>query len=173
MNNEKFLEVSEISDKLDDFFVTLDESKKLDFIKDAFLKFSENLQERYSITCNLTLEIFDVEREQIIKISEVGISCNGGERPYVVRAGDSFVRYLAKGNIVEIPHSYCPVCWAEWDFKRKDQNCPKCDSKYGMEIKLLIDSNHCPQCSEGIVSLEEPYCKKCEFYADPEIVVWG
>ncbi|WP_061245517.1 hypothetical protein [Leptospira interrogans] len=173
MNNEKFLEVNSISEKVDDFFDTLDQSGKLDFIKVALQKFSENLQEQYSITFNLTLDIFDATREQAIKISEVGISCNGGEQPYFVRAGDTFNRYLAKGNIVEIPHSYCPVCWAEWDFKRKNQSCSKCDSIFGTDIKLLIDSNHCPQCSDGSISLEEPYCNQCEFYADPDIVVWG
>lgn len=77
MNNEKFLEVNSISEKVDDLFDTLDQSGKLDFIKVALQKFSENLQEQYSITFNLTLDIFDATREQAIKISEVGISCNG------------------------------------------------------------------------------------------------
>ncbi|EMN70320.1 hypothetical protein LEP1GSC100_2696, partial [Leptospira interrogans serovar Bataviae str. UI 08561] len=56
MNNEKFLEVSSISEKVDDLFDTLDQSGKLDFIKVALQKFSENLQEQYSITFNLTLD---------------------------------------------------------------------------------------------------------------------
>ncbi|EQA63357.1 hypothetical protein LEP1GSC062_4330 [Leptospira alexanderi serovar Manhao 3 str. L 60] len=74
--------MSGISEKIHDLFDTLDQSGKLDFIKTAFQKFSENLQEQYSITFNLTLDIFDAEREKAIQISEVGISCNGGERPY-------------------------------------------------------------------------------------------
>ena len=80
---------------------------------------------------------------------------------------------MVNGYIVELPDSYCPNCWSEWDFKTLGQACKSCDLIYGKEIKLLLDTNECPHCKKGTVSLKNPHCDKCDFYADPNLVIWG
>ena len=43
----------------------------------------------------------------------------------------------------------------------------------GREVKLLLDTDVCPFCEEGKVSLTAPVCDKCGQRIDPGIVVWG
>ena len=43
----------------------------------------------------------------------------------------------------------------------------------GPEVKLLLDTDVCPFCEEGKVSLTTPLCDKCGQGIDPNVVVWG
>ncbi len=43
----------------------------------------------------------------------------------------------------------------------------------GKEIKLLLDSDVCPFCGDGTVTVSKPVCNQCGFKIDPSTVVWG
>jgi hypothetical protein len=38
---------------------------------------------------------------------------------------------------------------------------------------MLVDTDVCPFCEEGTVSLTNPACAKCGQEIDPDLVVWG
>lgn len=173
MNDEKFIEADKIADYLYGEFVKLHDAGHLNELKNILQNFSKNLSERYSISTHITLDIFDSEREKQINIFQTGFSCIGNDKPYQTNAGDAFNRYMVNGCIVELPDSYCPNCWSEWGFKKFGQSCKSCDLIFGREIKLLLDTNECPNCKKGTISLKNPYCDSCEFYADPNLVIWG
>jgi len=83
-----------------------------------------------------------------------GINTTGGKEPYQISGDSSIHRYVVNGEICQIPHDYCPHCWGEWDFKLKNQVCSTCGYILGEQIKLLLDSDICPNCDEGKVSLK-------------------
>ena len=66
-----------------------------------------------------------------------------------------------------------PSVTALWDFKLNHPSCSECGATMGREVKLLLDTDVCPFCEEGKVSLTVPVCAKCGQRIDPGIVVWG
>lgn len=170
MNNEKFLELDKVSSKIEAFFKDSDQSEKLNDIKKTLQNFCQSLPEQFSITFSLNLGIYDDEREKNIDVSEIGISFNGSDKSHLIRERYEFCRYIVKGNIVEIPFNYCPVCWGEWYHKK--EGCPDCNSMIGKHIQYLVESNKCPNCIEGEISPENPKCDICAFNANFKDVVW-
>ena len=73
----------------------------------------------------------------------------------------------------QIPHDYCPHCWGIWDFKLIHPVCRHCGYTLGREVKLLLDSDVCPNCEEGKVSVNDPNCEQCGQWIDPTLVIWG
>ena len=173
MNQENFQELDTIASIMSEKFQNLRESGALKEIEDGITELAQKLQERYSISLLLTLSIFDSERDNEIKIHETGINCFGKDSPHSVDGGDSYQRFVVTGNIVELPNGYCPSCWGEWDFKLFNPECPHCKIKLGVEVKLLLDTNECPHCCKGVISMNNPQCTHCDFVALPEIVSWG
>jgi hypothetical protein len=43
----------------------------------------------------------------------------------------------------------------------------------GREVKFLLDTDVCPFCEEGRVSMTDSICGKCGHRIDPDQVVWG
>jgi len=72
-----------------------------------------------------------------------------------------------------VPHDRCPRCWEIWDFKFKHESCTHCGATLGEEVKLLLDTDVCPNCEEGTVSITNPECGKCGCRVDPSKVTWG
>ncbi len=58
-------------------------------------------------------------------------------------------------------------------FKLNHPSCSGCGATMGQDVKLLLDTDVCPFCEEGKVSLIAPVCDKCGQRIDPGIVVWG
>ncbi|MGO9465081.1 MAG: hypothetical protein ACLQIB_55050 [Isosphaeraceae bacterium] len=77
------------------------------------------------------------------------------------------------GDMHVVPHDRCPNCYGLRDFKLKNPSCSECGATMGREVKLLLDTDVCPFCEEGEVSLTVPVCAKCRQRIDPAIVVWG
>jgi uncharacterized protein (UPF0212 family) len=48
-----------------------------------------------------------------------------------------------------------------------------CGVTLGREVKRLLDTDVCPFCAEGKVSMTVPVCPKCGQRIDPAVVVWG
>lgn len=82
-------------------------------------------------------------------------------------------RYVVKEGIQVVPHDRCPTCWQVWDFKWSNPSCPHCDTTLGENCKILLDSDVCPFCEDGKVSMAKPRCNKCGHEIDPKTVVWG
>jgi hypothetical protein len=80
---------------------------------------------------------------------------------------------VVEGDIEVVPHDRCPKCYGVWDFKLTNPSCLECGATLGREVKLLLDSDVCPYCEEGKVSMTAPVCDKCGQRIDPGIVVWG
>lgn len=172
MGPEKFKEANKIVDSIANEVSGLHDTGHLDEVQKSLEHFCRNLDEKLSINVTINVNIFDEDREKSVELTEFGYSCNGGERAYPVSSREAFNRYKINNEIVEIPASYCPVCWSIWDFKEFGQSCRECNNTFGKEVKLLLDNNSCPDCGEGEITEWEPKCKNCGFYVDPKCVVW-
>ena len=43
----------------------------------------------------------------------------------------------------------------------------------GKNCKLLLDSDECPNCQKGKVTVEKPRCDECGFVVDRLTAAWG
>ncbi|EOQ87224.1 hypothetical protein LEP1GSC202_3663 [Leptospira yanagawae serovar Saopaulo str. Sao Paulo = ATCC 700523] len=174
MNDEKFYELNAISENIHTKFEDLKEKGEIENIEFLIKNLLKKLPEKYSIEFSFNLSIFDSEREKSIEMLRVGINGLGNTaETYKFSESYKFNRYLVQGHIVEIPHNHCPNCWSEWDFKYLGSSCSDCGVTLGKEVKLLIDSNECPNCESGKISPKKPHCDKCDFIAEDDLVIWG
>ena len=146
------------------------ESKNL---RSLLTELSKALGNRYSITLDVRIEVYDNQKERNLPLLSMGLSVQDGTEPYPVSGDSSIHRYVVEGEIQVVPHDRCPKCWDEWDFKFKFPTCKHCGASMGKEVKQLIDSDECPFCGEGTVTVAKPVCNKCGFKVDPSTVVWG
>jgi len=96
-----------------------------------------------------------------------------GKSPYIATGDSTLQRYVVNGDIIKVTHNYCPHCWEEWDFKLRNPTCSHCNYSLGNEIKLLLDTDVCPHCENGKISMNNPKCDQCGFVVSTDIVVWG
>jgi hypothetical protein len=82
-------------------------------------------------------------------------------------------KYVVDGEMLIVPHDRCPRCYGIWDFKFKNRSCRECDATLGEEVKILLDTDSCPDCEKGKVSMSSPVCNKCGFRVDRALVAWG
>jgi hypothetical protein len=80
---------------------------------------------------------------------------------------------MVNGEIQVVPHDHGPRCWEQWDFKFENRTCPHCGTTLGQDCKVLLDSDVCPHCDEGSVSMTKPVCDKCGYKVDMNLVAWG
>lgn len=171
MKAEEFELVEPLAGQAEEAFESVLDSLDMAGLKEALQKVSAKLP--FSLSVDLALAVFDTEREKAIQLATRSLCTSAGDEPYLA-AGDSTIhRYVVDGEICQVPHDYCPHCWGEWDFKLKHQTCPSCGYVMGKQVKLLLDSDVCPNCEEGTVSLEKPKCDRCGFVVDPGMIAWG
>jgi Zn-finger nucleic acid-binding protein len=149
------------------------DSEAIAHVKRALQDVTAKLPEGMSLTFNCELDVFDANRGQPIRLVETGVTTSGGEPPHRCHGVTSMQRYLSNGEICELPHEYCPVCWGEWDFKDRHRTCPSCGVSLGKEVKVMLDSDVCPYCEEGKVTADDPMCGQCGYEVDLSIVTWG
>lgn len=131
------------------------------------------LGKRYTVSVKLTVDVFDQEQERSLPLLTTGLaSCEGAE-PYRAWGDSSPQRYVVNDGIQVVPHDRCPNCWKEWDFKLQNQTCSHCGTALGENCKILLDTDECPHCEEGKVTVAKPRCDTCGFVVDPNIVAWG
>jgi hypothetical protein len=149
-----------VSDQLADLRIALDELSKA-------------IGPRYSASLNVTVEVFDREREQGMPLLNTGLSTTDEGPPFRTWGDSSPQRYLASGEIQVVPHDRCPKCWQIWDFKFEHRTCEHCGTTLGQDCKVLLDSDVCPHCEKGNVSMTKPACDKCGYKVDLNLVTWG
>ncbi len=161
---------------LDEIAVTLDElldSGAFSAVRLALVRLSEAVGARYSVNLNVCVDIFDEERPHALPLLTTGLSTSKGKPPYKTYGDSTPQKYVVNGDILVVPHDRCPKCYGLWDFKFKNPTCSECGATMGQEVKLLLDTDVCPWCEEGKVSLIAPVCDKCGHRIDPTVVVWG
>jgi hypothetical protein len=161
--------LDEIADKLDGI-LNCDEFSA---VRLALARLSEMVGSRYSVNLNVCVDIFDAERSNALPLLNVGLSTSKGEPPYKTFGDSTAQKYVVDGEIQVVPHDRCPRCYGVWDFKFKHSTCSECGAILGREVKLLLDTDVCPFCEEGAVSMNIPTCAKCGQRIDPGVVVWG
>ena len=142
-------------------------------LKQAIQEASAKLPEGMSITFECIFHVFDANREKGVRLLQTGITTSGGQPPYRCDGDSTVQRYLANGEICELPHDYCPVCWGTWDFKDSHPQCPNCGVALGKEVRFLLDSDICPHCEKGRVTADSPICEQCGYEVDLDRVAWG
>jgi predicted RNA-binding Zn-ribbon protein involved in translation (DUF1610 family) len=131
------------------------------------------LGEGYTISVNLTVEVSDQGRGRSLPLLNTGLATSQGQEPYRTWGDSSPQRYVVGEGIRVVPHDRCPACWKEWDFKFQQPTCPHCGTTLGKDCRVLLDTDECPNCQEGEVTVSDPRCDECGFVADPNTVIWG
>lgn len=171
---KQFDDLDQLGDAVYDKFEELHNTGQLNELKAKLESLCAALSEKYSVTINMELDIFDSERERSIAMLKTGITCFSGEKnPFRVNGCATAHTYIVDGVIQKVPHDYCPSCWGSWDFKLMHSVCPECDAEMGRNVFLLLDTDVCPNCDEGKVSRAQPKCAKCNQIVDSSMVRWG
>jgi Zn-finger nucleic acid-binding protein len=149
------------------------ESPKLENLRSALAVLSKALGERYSVILDCNIAIFDNHEERTLTMLQTGLSTSNGGEPSRIWGDSSPQKYVVDGEIQVVPHDHCPKCWGTWDFKFEHRTCPECGATLGEDIRVLLDTDVCPSCEEGSVSMASPHCNKCGFEADQKTIAWG
>jgi hypothetical protein len=160
---------------LDKIAELLDKAFESDLVplRDALAALGKELGSRYSVALECTASVFDGERERGLRMLTTGLATSDEGDPYRTWGDSTAARYVVDGEIQVVPHDCCPKCWETWDFKIKKRSCQNCGATLGENVKILLDTDVCPSCEEGKVSMATPTCDKCGFEVDSELVVWG
>jgi hypothetical protein len=132
------------------------QSPELTSLGQLLSQISNVIGERYSAQLGVRLEIFDREEVRALPLLSTGLASNNGEQSYRTWDNSTLQRYMVEGQIQIVPHDRCPACWGEWDFKFNNRECLQCVATLGREVKILLDTDLCPHCEEGKVSMAEP-----------------
>lgn len=128
---------------------------------------------RYSANLSVIVDIFDREREKAMPLLNTGLCTTEDGPPYRAWGDSTPQRYLVNGEIHVVPHDHCPKCWGIWDFKFENHTCQHCGTTLGQGCKVLLDSDVCPSCEKGSVSMTKPICDNCGYMVDLRLVAWG
>ena len=173
MDRSTFESADPIIDEMGAMLNELLDSDRFSALRLALARLSEAVGPRYSVNLNVSVDIFDAERSNALPLLTLGLSTSKGESPYKTYGDSTPQKYVVNGEIQVVPHDRCPHCYGVWDFKLNHPSCSECGATMGKEVKLLLDTDVCPFCEEGKVSLTAPVCDKCGHQIDPDQVVWG
>jgi hypothetical protein len=173
MDRSSFEAANPIIDQMADLIDRTLESAQLAALHQALARLSEALGPRYSVSLNASVEVFDRERSHPLPLLQTGLSTSEGATPYRTWGDSTPHTYITNGQIQVVPHDHCPRCYGTWDFKFRNPTCPDCGATLGKDVKVLLDSDVCPDCEKGTVSMSAPVCSKCGYRVDPRLVTWG
>jgi hypothetical protein len=128
---------------------------------------------RKAVSLSIVVDVFDEDRECSLPLLTTGLSAFPGQQPFRTWGDSAPQRYVVEDGITVVPHDRCPHCWQVWDFKLQNPCCPHCGITMGDKCKLLLDTDECPWCGEGTVTVAKPRCDKCGVEVDRKMVVWG
>ena len=129
--------------------------------------------EKKIASVSIVVEVFDEDRECSLPLLTTGLTAFPGKEPSRTWGDSTPQRYVVEDGIQVVPHDRCPHCWQVWDFKLQNSSCPHCGTTMGEKCKLLLDTDECPWCNEGKVTVAKPRCEKCGYEVDSQKVVWG
>jgi hypothetical protein len=173
MDQSSFESADPIVDRMAEMIGRALDSAQLDGIRQAPAELSEAVRQRYLVNLNASVEVFDPTRRQPLPLLMTGLSTSDGKPPYQIWGDSTPAKYVVDGEMQVVPHDRCPRCHGLWDFKFQHRSCLECAATLGVDVKVLRDTDVCPHCEEGTVSLSSPACLKCGFQVDPTLVVWG
>ena len=173
MDQSSFESADPILDDMSAKLVELLDSDQFSALRSALAVLSAEVGSRYSVNLNVEVEIFDQKRPHPLPLLTIGLSTSHGKSPYKTFGDSTPHKYVVDGDIQVVPHDHCPKCYGVWDFKLQDPTCPGCGAAMGREVKFLLDTDVCPFCEEGRVSMTDSICGKCGHRIDPDQVVWG
>jgi hypothetical protein len=107
---------------------------------------------------NITVDVFDDDRESPLPLLTTGLSTSSGKEPYRTCGDSTPQRYIVEDSIQVVPHDRCPHCWEIWDFKLQNPSCLCCGTMMGDTCKLLLDTDECPWCNGGKGTVAQPRC---------------
>ncbi len=122
---------------------------------------------------NIVVDVFDEDKECSLPLLTTGLSVIPGKEPFTTCGDSCPQRYVICDGIKIVPNDRCPQCWQVWDFKLQNTSCSHCGITMGEQCKLLLDTDECPWCNEGKVTVKKPKCDKCGYEVDRQKVVWG
>jgi hypothetical protein len=173
MDQSSFESADPILDDMSAKLVELLDSDQFSALRSALAVLSAEVGSRYSVNLNVEVEIFDQKRPHPLPLLSIGLSTSDGKPPYKTFADSTPHKYVVDGDIQVVPHDRCPKCYGVWDFKLQNPTCPACRAAMGREVKFLLDTDTCPFCEDGTVSMTNPICGKCGHRIDPDQVLWG
>jgi len=148
------------------------DSETLNQLKQQLAGISRELS-ACSVTLDIHLHIFDRDREQNLPLLQTGLATSDGAVPHQVWGDSAPQRYLVAGDMLTVPDDHCPACWGNWSFKSMHPVCECCGAEMGRDVKLLLDTDHCPHCEHGTLTASQPECSGCGFTVNPDHVAWG
>jgi hypothetical protein len=148
-------------------------SEQLAELRNVLAELGKAIGPRYLANLTLTLDICDRDGERNLPLLTTGLSTIDSGPPYRTWGDSSLQRYILNGEIHVVPHDHCPKSWGVWDFKFEHRSCQHCDVTLGQGCKILLDSDVCPSCEAGNVSMTNLVCDKCGYKVDLSVVAWG
>ena len=173
MDRSTFESADPILDEMGAILDELLDSDQFSAVRSLLARLSEIVGARYSVNFNVSVDVFDAERSHSLPLLTTGLSTSNGKPPYKTCGDSTPQKYVVNGEIQIVPHDHCPKCYGVWDFKLDHPSCSGCGATMRQEVKLLLDTDVCPFCEEGKVSMSAPTCDKCGHRIDPSVVVWG
>jgi hypothetical protein len=173
MDRRTFDSLEPLLDEMAELIEQYLDSDQSSALRVALTRLSEVVGPRCSVNLIVTVDVLDEGRLQALPLLTTGLTTSEGKPPFRTWGDSTPQKYVVGGEIQVVPHDRCPRCYGAWDFKFKHPSCPGCGAFLGRDVKLLLDTDVCPFCEEGKVSMSEPVCERCGHRVDPEIVVWG
>ena len=173
MEKNEFEQIDPLIDDISEQVSELIEGETLDQLKAKLAEISRILGEPYSLTLDISLQVFDEEREKSLPLLQTGLSTNNGSPARQCWGDSSPHRYVVHGQLSIVPHDHCPDCWGRWDAKDCHPTCPECGVSMGDQVMWLLDNDLCPHCEKGTVTASDPTCTKCGYSVNPAYIVWG
>jgi hypothetical protein len=173
MDRETFEKADGLIDDIAESVDSLLPSEQLADLRKTLEQLGKALGPRYTVEFSIKVDVFDREREAALPMLNTGLAISDGRPPHRTWGDSSPQRYVLHGEIQIVPHDRCPKCWSDWSFKFDNPSCSNCGVTLGGACKVLLDSDTCPHCEEGAVSLARPKCDRCGYEVDPTKVTWG
>jgi hypothetical protein len=173
VNPETFEAADRVIDDIAEIVDSTLLSAEVGKLQEALTALAKAVGPRYSANLSVIVDVFDEAREKSLPLLNTGLSVGENGEPYRTWGDSTPQRYLVNGEIEVVPHDHCPHCWEIWDFKFQNHSCEYCGAKLGRECRILLDSDVCPSCEKGRVTMTKPLCDKCGFKVDPSFVAWG
>jgi hypothetical protein len=173
MNRLTFESADPIIERMAEMIDQVLDSAQFEGIRQALAHLSESVGPRFSVNLSVSVEVVDPERSHPLPLLTTGFSTSEGKSLFRTWGDSTPQKYVVDGEMRVVPHDRCPKCYGIWDFKFENQTCHECDATLGKEVKILLDTDVCPHCEDGKVSMSSPVCGKCGFRVDDGLVAWG
>lgn len=173
MDKDTFETIDPILGNIAERATELLESAATEKLRSLLTELTNILGKQYLVSLHLNVTVFDTEMQRCLPVLQTGFTGFDLDKPYQAIGGSTPQHYIVDGELLVVPHDRCPHCWGKWDFKLQHSSCPHCGVSLGKEVKILLDTDVCPNCEEGTVSVSHPQCTKCGSVVELSQVAWG